>query len=44
MFVAMTGLPGAKCYKQVNLEKSFFGSSQGEPIEFGAHQCTMFHL
>jgi len=32
-------LPGIKYYKQADVEKSFFGSGQGETTEFGADQC-----
>ena len=35
-------LPGIKYYKQIDLEKSFFGSGQGETMEFGADQCKHF--
>ena len=44
MFAVMTGLSGTNFHKQVDLEKSFFGNSQGKPIEFGADQCTAFFL
>ena len=32
-------LPGIKYFEQADLEKSFFGSGQGETTEFGADQC-----
>ena len=35
-------LPGAKYRTQADLEKSFFGSGQGEIVEFGADQCKHF--
>jgi hypothetical protein len=40
----MTGPPGTKYHEQADWEKSFFGNNQGEPIEFGANQCTAFRL
>ena len=44
MFAVAAGLPGTKCHKQADLEKSFFGDGRGEAVEFGADQCTMLYL
>jgi hypothetical protein len=32
-------LPGTKHRTQADLENSFFGSGQGETVDFGAEQC-----
>ena len=40
--MVVPGPPGTKYYKQADLEKSFFGNSRGETVEFGAEQCMSF--
>ena len=44
MFVLTIEPLGTKFQKQDDLEKTFLANGQGEPIEFGADQCTTFHL